>query len=153
KAPAPQTRAPVAPPVQTPPVGGRRAVPAPSPPASAIRAAANPPRRPGAPAVPPPPPVAKKPGAQTALSNIREGIGALDDETGQPRQRRVPRGVGPSTPEAAAPPARVQAPAAPAPVAASSLSDTQVLKILENRRADESDRGNEEASSGISLLK
>src|SRR6185312_9312283 len=36
---------------------------------------------------------------------------------------------------------------------ASSLSDTQVLKILENRRAEDGDRAQDDASSGISLLK
>jgi hypothetical protein len=36
---------------------------------------------------------------------------------------------------------------------ASSLSDTQVLKILENRRTDDTDRTSDDAHSGISLLK
>jgi len=162
KAPAQQTRAPAPSPVQVPPAAGRRAVPAP-PPASAIRAAANPPRRPGVPAAPPAAkPVAKKPGAQTALSNFRDVMAALD-ETGETRQMRVPPALRPSTPQTAAPPARAPAPAAAAaatPVvarqaapSASSLSDTQVLKILENRRAEDGDRAQDDASSGISLLK
>jgi hypothetical protein len=159
KAPAPPTRAPAASPVQPPPLAGRRAVPAPPP--SAIRAAANPPRRPGAPAVPPPAKsVARRQGAQTALSNIREVLTSLD-ETGETRQMRVPAGLRPPARETAAPPARARAlaPAAaaaprpePAP-SASSLSDTQVLKILEDRRSEDADRSNEDVSSGISLLK
>ncbi len=78
------------------------------------------------------------------------------DETGETRQMRVPPAVRASTP-AAAP--RAQAPAAPLArqlqpaTPASSLSDTQVLKILEQRRADDSERSDDVASSGISLLK
>jgi hypothetical protein len=163
KASAPASRAPAAAPVQTPPLGGRRNVPAPPPPPSAIRAAANPPRRPGAPAVPPAPAkpaaaAAKRPGAQTTMSNFREVMASLD-ETGETRQMRVPPGVRPPAPEIAAPSARAQIPAA-APVrhveaapSASSLSDTQVLKILENRRTDDTDRTSDDAHSGISLLK
>ena len=105
----------------------------------------------------------KKQGAQTALSNIREVMASLD-ETGDTRQLRVPAGLRPpGQPVAAppAPPARTQAPAAAPPAvrhaesapSASSLTDTQVLKILEDRRADDGERNNEDVGSGISLLK
>ncbi|MEJ1966356.1 MAG: hypothetical protein WDO56_34305 [Gammaproteobacteria bacterium] len=55
-------------------------------------------------------------------------------------------------PRAAAPPAArgatVETPAAP-----TTMSDTQVLRMLEVRRADDSDKGSDDANSGISLLK
>ena len=87
------------------------------------------------------------------------------DETGETRQMRVPPGLrspastgasaaaapAPQAATAAAPVARQQQ---PAQVPAANLSDTQVLKILEQRRAGDSERGNEDANSGsISLLK
>jgi hypothetical protein len=51
---------------------------------------------------------------------------------------------------AAPPPARVPAVDAP-PV--DSMSDTQVLRMLEVRRTDEGEKGSDDANSGISLLK
>ena len=51
---------------------------------------------------------------------------------------------------AAPPPARVPAVAAPP---ADAMSDTQVLRMLEVRRADEADKGSDDANAGISLLK
>jgi hypothetical protein len=51
---------------------------------------------------------------------------------------------------AAAPSARV--PAVTAPPNA-SLSDTQVLRMLETRRSEEAEKGNDDANAGISLLK
>jgi hypothetical protein len=101
------------------------------------------------------------------MSNFRDVMASLD-ETGETRQMRVPPGLRSPTPAAAparaqaAPAApRAQAPAAPAPAArqaqsatpASSLSDTQVLRILEQRRADDAERGDDDANAGISLLK
>ncbi len=80
-------------------------------------------------------------------------------ETAPPATARV------QAPPAAAPGARapvVEAspPAAARPQAqateaalASSLTDTQVLKILEQRRADQGERGSEDANAGIALLK
>jgi hypothetical protein len=51
---------------------------------------------------------------------------------------------------AAPPPSRVPAVEQPA---ADSMSDTQVLRMLEVRRSDEGEKGNDDANSGISLLK
>lgn len=115
-------------------------------------------------------PVARKAVPQnplTAGSNVREVMASLD-ETGETRQMRVPPGL--RAPAPAAPAARASAPAAPAapsvrmqapaprvPDAAAStadsLSDTQVLKMLEHRRPTEGERDNDEANAGISLLK
>jgi hypothetical protein len=72
-------------------------------------------------------------------SNVREVLKALGDAsaTGETRLMRAPP-----------PPARESAPAAP------SLSDTQVLKMLETRRSEESDaRPSEVDDGGIPLLK
>jgi hypothetical protein len=171
RAPAPTpSRLPAAAPVRTPPLAGRSSVPAPPPPASAIRAAANPPRRPGMPATPaaPKPPVAQKPvaakpvatknaGADAALSNIREVMASLD-ETGETRQMKMPPGLRMPAPAPSTPRAQAPVPAAPArqvqsTTPASSLSDTQVLRILEERRADDNANPSDDANSGISLLK
>ena len=48
----------------------------------------------------------------------------------------------------APPPARV-----PAADSSDSMSDTQVLRMLETRRSDEAEKGSDDANSGISLLK
>ena len=115
-------------------------------------------------------PAARKPiPAALSGSNVREVMASLD-ETGETRQMRVPPGLRSPVPAAAipaaaaraqvavelsrakAPVARQQSTAVEAP-AATSLSDTQVLKILEQRRTESGERGGEEASSGISLLK
>jgi hypothetical protein len=83
------------------------------------------------------------------LSNVREVLAALD-ETGATRQMPA---LATGTPTSA--PAQASAPA-PAPRVAErveseqNLSDTQVLKLLENRRAD---GGAAEVDRGISLLK
>jgi hypothetical protein len=129
-------------------------------------AAAQPPRQP-AKAVP----KKQQPGVPAALSgsNVREVMAALD-ETGETRQMRAPnfnpasKASAPSVARASAPPAgaapgasarakapasRPQTPAAAAP----SLSDTQVLRFLEQRREDAADRVDESANAGISLLK
>lgn len=121
--------------------------------------------------------------ALTAGSNVREVMAALDEtgETRQmrvPPGLRAPapaapvarasasavpaapsvrmQGTAPSRP-AVSPPARVQAPAPRVPDApastADSLSDTQVLKMLEHRRPAEGERDGDEANAGISLLK
>jgi len=122
----------------------------PAAPAAASRPAAAGPVTP-APAPRPPPiatsAVAPKP-AKSAVkpvfedSNVREVLKALGDAsaTGETRLMRAPP----------PPPPRESAPA-PAPP---SLSDTQVLKMLETRRADESEVGPPEVDdSGIPLLK
>ncbi|MGN6453875.1 MAG: hypothetical protein ACTHL7_12510 [Steroidobacteraceae bacterium] len=121
----------------------------PAAPAAASRPAAAAPVVP-APA-PRPPPVTTSTGApkpaKSAVkpvfedSNVREVLKALGDAsaTGETRLMRAPP-----------PPPRESAPA-PAPP---SLSDTQVLKMLETRRADESEVGPPEVDdSGIPLLK
>jgi len=129
-------------------------------------AAAQPPRQP-AKAVP----KKQQPGVPHALSgsNVREVMAALD-ETGETRQMRAPnfnpasRASAPSIARASAPPAgaapgaparakapvsRPQPPAAEAP----NLSDTQVLRFLEQRRDDVAERIDESANAGISMLK
>jgi hypothetical protein len=121
-----------------------------------------------------------KRGSSNALtdgSNVREVMASLD-ETGETRQMRVPPGLRAPAPAArvsapvASAPAPVQAARAPAPVekprapvappvrtpavespAADSMSDTQVLRMLEVRRDDEAEKGNDDANAGISLLK
>jgi hypothetical protein len=104
-------------------VGQQRAMPRNLPPAPAARGA---PHSPG-----PAKPV-------TPGSNVREVLAALDD-TGATRQMPAPN---------AAPPARVPA---SAPRSGSSLSDSQVLRILEERRGN--DGASEVTETGISLLK
>src|SRR5262249_23856316 len=108
------------------------------------------PAGPAAPAVRPPvvrPPAAAlaaarpaKAGAKPVFedSNVREVLKALGDAsaTGETRLMRTP-----------------PAPREPAP-ASSALSDTQVLKMLETRRSEESDPGPAEGDgSGIPMLK
>ncbi|MEP7246611.1 MAG: hypothetical protein ABI885_23430, partial [Gammaproteobacteria bacterium] len=158
----------------------QRAVASPAPPAPAARAPIPAPRapvqpqRPAATAAPVPPPQAKPAVARPhALngSNVREVMASLDETTGETRQMQVPAGLRPPAGRPAAPqstnmnvraqaPAainppvkpnvRVQVTAAPAP-ASSSLSDTGILRILEQRRPP--DAPPDEASAGISLLK
>lgn len=53
-------------------------------------------------------------------------------------------------PRTAAPPPRV--PTAD-PASGDSMSDTQVLRMLETRRSDEGEKGSDDANTGISLLK
>lgn len=67
----------------------------------------------------------------------------------QPPAAHGPRAPAPEASRAKAP---VQPTGRPAADASSTLSDTQVLRILENRRSDTSG-ANDAASSGISLLK
>ncbi len=146
---------------------------APSPRSAAQRIPATPPKatqpRPSS-AKPAASPSKSKPAAaKLPLSNVREVLAALD-ETGATRQMpaliemREPPAAKPSelhaaksnepraamaprAPRPSAPP-RESAPQTPEPER--SLSDTQVLKLLEGRRAD---GGRAEVDSGISLLK
>ncbi len=68
-------------------------------------------------------------------SNVREVLAALDEHTGETRMMPAPA-------------------IAEMEPSHSTLSDTQVLKLLETRRADGSQEGNPQAESGaISLLK
>jgi len=89
---------------------------------------------------------AKTPQAGTSstnsLSNVAEVLASLD-ETGQTRQ--MP----------ALPMQQLTAPTPLPPMASTSaaMSDTQVLKYLENRRADGSEQTNADADDGISLLR
>ncbi|MGH8217861.1 MAG: hypothetical protein ACREUT_04760, partial [Steroidobacteraceae bacterium] len=104
-----------------------RAAPAQSPAAGVTRPADA--------AVQPRPTAGSKPKAGAArlpLSNVREVLAALD-ETGATRQMPALAAERPAQPEAAR-----------------SLSDTQVLRLLESRRAD---GGPAEVDRGISLLK
>jgi hypothetical protein len=72
------------------------------------------------------------PKAATSLSNVKEVLKALD-ETDETRVMPAPT---------------------PVPAAqAASLSDSQVLKILENRRVDKQPQGKEDASHGIAMLR
>ena len=77
-----------------------------------------------------------------SLSNVAEVLASLD-ETGQTRQ--MP----------ALPMQQLTAPTPLPPMAPTSaaMSDTQVLKYLETRRADGSEQTNAEADDGISLLR
>jgi hypothetical protein len=77
---------------------------------------------------------ATAPKTLSSHSNVREVMASLD-ETGETRMMAVPAslqqgGVDPS-----------------------SLSDTQVLKILEHRRTESTEGASDEANTGISLLK
>jgi len=64
------------------------------------------------------------------------------------------RGAAPAAakPRPSAPAARVPAVEPPAQPSA-SLTDTQVLRMLETRRSEDGERGSDDANSGISLLK
>jgi hypothetical protein len=138
---APQTAVPQrqAAPVARPQApAARPQIPAQAPPAPAMRAPQMPAQR-VAPRVPAPPQsraAAPAPAARTlsSHSNVREVMASLD-ETGETRMMTAPvfqkhGGVDPS-----------------------SLSDTQVLKILEQRRTESTEGASEEANTGISLLK
>jgi len=122
------TRAPAAPPQRLPP--GQRSVPAATSPAP--KAGSSPSS--SAPAAPRPARAGVKPVFED--SNVREVLKALGDAsaTGETRLMRAP------------PPPREPTPAS------SSLSDTQVLKMLETRRSQESGPA-EVDDSGIPLLK
>ena len=100
-----------------------------------------------APAARPPAPVASAPAARPAG-------GAAGRTPSAPAQNVAQSARGPAQaekPRATAPPsARVPAVESPP---ADSMSDTQVLRMLEVRRADEADKGSDDANSGISLLK
>lgn len=117
-----------------------------------------------------------------SASNVREVMAALDDTGGDTRQMQAPAyrpgaaptssapsvaraapgvagvraqpSAAPRAPVAEAPRAKapVQPTGRPAADASATLSDTQVLRILENRRSDASG-ASDAASSGISLLK
>jgi hypothetical protein len=124
--PAPVSRAPVA----------RAAVPA--PPAAASRP------RPGATPRPQTTAPATAPGAQRAPakpafgdSNVREVLAALGETstTGETRLMKSP------------------VPPRNAPPAEGTLSDTQVLRVLEERRPDDADRAGDARASNIPLLK
>ena len=66
-----------------------------------------------------------------------------------------PRGPVPAAeqPRAKAPVQRPQAPAVAQTAPAAAMSDTQVLRVLEQRRDETTERGSDEADTGISLLK
>jgi hypothetical protein len=121
------------------------------------------------------------PNAMTDGSNVREVMASLDiEDTGQTRQMRIPPGLRSPAPAAsppvskaspgrtASPPPSARNPAAaeqprstaPAsrvptvdPTSVDSLSDTGVLRMLEVRRSDESEKGTDDANQGISMLK
>jgi hypothetical protein len=88
-------------------------------------------------------PPAPAPLSTNSLSNVGEVLAALD-ETGQTRQM-------PAMPPMPAAPSA--APAAPAGSGNPSMSDTQVLKYLENRRSDGSPAPNTDNDDGISFLR
>jgi hypothetical protein len=147
---APAARAPQAPvpqpqrtaaPVARPQAAGapRPQMPVQTPTAQVSRPPQAPAQRvaPRLPAQPQPRAAAPAPAAKSlsSHSNVREVMASLD-ETGETRMMAVPAafqqhgGVDPS-----------------------SLSDTQVLKILEQRRTESTEGASDEANTGISLLK
>jgi len=80
-------------------------------------------------------------------------LAALDEPAGEP-QMAAPKVAAPkmAAPKMAAP--KMAAPATAAPMEDATLSDTQVLRFLETRRDQESERAEDESASGsISLLK
>jgi hypothetical protein len=138
---APQVAVPqrTAAPVARPPIAAAR-------PQVSVQAPPMPARPPQAPAqrvaprVTAPPqarPAATAPAAKTlsSHSNVREVMASLD-ETGETRMMAVPASL------------KQQGGVDP-----SSLSDTQVLKILEHRRTERTEGASDEANIGISLLK
>jgi hypothetical protein len=130
----PAPRAPAA--QRTPPAAMSRATTATAAPAAAPAARAAAAAPPVSAAAPPPARPAVKPVFED--SNVREVLKALGDAsaTGETRLMRAP------------PPPRESAPANP------SLSDTQVLKLLETRRSEQGSAGPAEVDdSGIPLLK
>ncbi|HXZ59325.1 MAG TPA: hypothetical protein VEG26_04030 [Steroidobacteraceae bacterium] len=144
--------------VAAPPAGVRKApavAPGPARPAPlsapsaratpSVRPAAAPQPRPPAPARPqaPPPAAAARPPARAPArpvfrdSNVREVLAALGEtsSTGETRLMRLP------------PPPRS------APPAEGTLSDTQVLRVLEERRPEDAERAGDARASNIPLLK
>lgn len=93
--------------------------------------------------VAPPAPKPLQPG-----SNVREVMKALDEDTGETRLMPAPPATRVAKSSGAAPAKPVVA-AAPEPA---NLSDSQVLRILEDRRPETRQRA-DEASAGISLLR
>lgn len=128
-APAPQ-------PVRAP-LTARVTAPITATPAAAVSARAPQPRTPTLPPAARAPAPAPAPKTLASHSNVREVMASLDEETGATRMMQAPAFA------AAASPA----------VDPSSLSDTQVLKILERRRNDSAAGASDEANSSISLLK
>jgi hypothetical protein len=131
KVPAAPAPLKVVPPVQSAPVNvpTLQAAPVPVP---AVAAPA--PAAPKAAAVAKPPVAAPpKPKASLTSSNVREVLKALD-ETDETRSMPAPA-------------------VAAKPVAQPNLSDSQVLKILENRQVEKPSRGHDEASKSIELLR
>jgi len=102
-------------------------------------------------------PPAAKPKMPLATSNVKEVLKSLDD-TGETRvmPAPIPALMSASASKAAAVPVAVSVaaakPTAPAATAA-TLSDSQVLKVLENRRIEDQPRGSEESGKGIEMLR
>jgi len=89
-----------------------------------------------------------------ATSNVKEVLKSLDD-TGETRVMPAPIPASMSAPASKAAPAPVTPPPAAAKAAApaTTLSDSQVLKVLENRRIEDQPRGSEESGKGIEMLR
>jgi hypothetical protein len=107
-----------------------------------------------------PAPAAKSPApvvasAPAAAPAARPSGGAAGRAPSAPAQNVAQSARGPAqaeTPRAAVAPPPARVPAVDSQ-AAETMSDTQVLRMLEVRRSDEGDKGNEDANAGISLLK
>jgi hypothetical protein len=103
----------------------------------------------------------KAPPAASAPSVARASTPPASAAPGVPGARAsVPAAPGPRGPVAAqepprakAPVQRPQVPAVESTSADASMSDTQVLRFLEQRRDESAERGDESANAGISLLK
>ena len=127
--------------MQIPP-GLRAPAPAAAKPAASIVASAPAPARLAGAGRPASAPV--QTGAPTTPSNLAQ-VGAPNSAQNIAKGVRLPSAPADKPRAAAPPPARA--------AVDESMSDTQVLRMLEVRRSDEDDKVNDDANSGISLLK
>ena len=89
--------------------------------------------------------------AQGIASSAPSNLAHAGAQNAAQAAARGPRS--PSAASAAEKPRTLAAPPPPARVPDESMSDTQVLRMLEVRRSDEDDKGSDDANAGISLLK
>ena len=103
-----------------------------------------------------PAPAAAKPASSAAAPAARPA-GAAVARAPSPAQSAAPTASSNPAQAGAQNVAKAARPTVPAAAAApatdASISDTQVLRMLEVRRSDEAEKGNDDANAGISLLK